>query len=315
MKKIFCIGLFLCGLALVMKAGDSLTFLPHWHAQAQFLGYYVAKEKGFYAKKDLDVKILSSRIAKRVNDELSTQSVDVFTLPLLSAVSLHKEERPLKCLAQFSQANGQLFFARKSSGIETLQDFREKRIGIFHHEVGLMPFLFLENKGIKADVVPIGQNIHLFMRGGLDVMAGSYYNEYDLLRMYGLHSDSIQTFFLAGYGWNIPEDGLYCQAADYQQSPSKYRRFAQASIEGWEYAFSHPEEALKILEKWMKKDNIPFQYAHQQWMLKTLKQLFNSREGKLNPLLRWSDFLQACRVMNIPEARAQNEYNTFCPQR
>ena len=35
-----------------------VSFIPQWQPQAQFAGYYVAYEKGFYRERGLDVKIL-----------------------------------------------------------------------------------------------------------------------------------------------------------------------------------------------------------------------------------------------------------------
>jgi len=38
-------------------AADSITLQLKWVAQAQFAGYFAAKDKGFYAEEDLDVTI------------------------------------------------------------------------------------------------------------------------------------------------------------------------------------------------------------------------------------------------------------------
>ena len=38
-------------------AADKVTLQLKWVTQAQFAGYYVAKDKGFYEEEDLDVEI------------------------------------------------------------------------------------------------------------------------------------------------------------------------------------------------------------------------------------------------------------------
>ena len=38
-------------------SGAEVTLLLHWNHQSQFAGYYVAKEKGFYRKRGLEVAI------------------------------------------------------------------------------------------------------------------------------------------------------------------------------------------------------------------------------------------------------------------
>ena len=59
MKKslAFALGLVL-GLSLTAaQAADNVTIQLKWVAQAQFAGYFVAKEKGFYRDAGLDVTI------------------------------------------------------------------------------------------------------------------------------------------------------------------------------------------------------------------------------------------------------------------
>ena len=52
------IGIAAAGLWSGMaQAADDLTLQLKWVTQAQFGGYYVAQDKGFYAEEDLDVTI------------------------------------------------------------------------------------------------------------------------------------------------------------------------------------------------------------------------------------------------------------------
>ena len=44
-------------LATTAHAADKVTLQLKWVAQAQFAGYYVAKDKGYYKEADLDVTI------------------------------------------------------------------------------------------------------------------------------------------------------------------------------------------------------------------------------------------------------------------
>jgi NitT/TauT family transport system substrate-binding protein len=41
------------------SALKSASFIPHWVPQAQFAGYYIAYEKGFYKKQGIDLTIIS----------------------------------------------------------------------------------------------------------------------------------------------------------------------------------------------------------------------------------------------------------------
>jgi len=51
-----CVGIMTARAAAAPK---KLSFIPLWSPQAQFAGYYVAQEKGFYRNSGLDVDIIT----------------------------------------------------------------------------------------------------------------------------------------------------------------------------------------------------------------------------------------------------------------
>ena len=57
------------------SAQERFVFMPQWTAQAQFAGYYVAIEKGFYKAEGIDVDIVhpsatQSTLSRVNNDEI-----------------------------------------------------------------------------------------------------------------------------------------------------------------------------------------------------------------------------------------------------
>ena len=57
MKKLL-IGIFAAMMASAASAGDEVKLQLQWVTQAQFAGYYVALDKGYYKDEGLDVTIL-----------------------------------------------------------------------------------------------------------------------------------------------------------------------------------------------------------------------------------------------------------------
>ncbi len=55
---VFFFVLAMLGNAYADQGGKRVSFVPQWIPQAQFAGYYVAREKGFYEKYGLEVNIL-----------------------------------------------------------------------------------------------------------------------------------------------------------------------------------------------------------------------------------------------------------------
>ena len=100
-----------------------------------------------------------------------------------------------------------------------------------------------------------------------------WYNEYHAIINSGINPEELTTFFFYDYGLNFPEDGIYTLEKNFKNDPSLSCAFFRASIEGWLYAFDHPDEALKIVLQYMSSANMPANTMHQKWMLEKMKDL------------------------------------------
>lgn len=70
--------------------------MPLWSPQAQFAGYYVALEKGFYVRKGLDLKILKAGPGISPADALEKGHADFAVLWLTTALNHHSHGIKLK---------------------------------------------------------------------------------------------------------------------------------------------------------------------------------------------------------------------------
>ena len=86
--------------------------------------------------------------------------------------------------------------------------------------------------------------------------------------MSGITPASVLRF--ADMGYDFPEDGLYVTEAYYKKHPEQCRLFAEASRKGWEWVRSHREEALAMVMKHVKTENIPTNIYVQKWMLEAV---------------------------------------------
>ena len=90
----------------------------------------------------------------------------------------------------------------------------------------------------------------------------------------------------------ILEDGIYCMSDKLKNDPELCVDFINATLEGWKYAFSHKEEAVQIVLEYAKRDKLPVNSIHQQWMLDRYNDLYLP-EGKteFNNKLSEADYL------------------------
>ena len=88
---------FLAGavLAVLPAAAQGFVFTPQWTAQAQFAGYYVAQEKGFYKEAGVDVKIVHPTSTQSAIDLIRSNKSQVTTLQLCQAMEIIDNGIPL----------------------------------------------------------------------------------------------------------------------------------------------------------------------------------------------------------------------------
>jgi NitT/TauT family transport system substrate-binding protein len=277
---------------------NKLVFSPHWLPQAQFAGYYVAQDQGFYQEAGLDVEIIHPSVTINALEHLKGGTADIISLFLVTALTARSEGLELVNIAQFSQHSAIMMVSMKSSGIETLQDFDGKKIGIWMSGFEEVPKALVNEYQLEVEWVPILSSVNLFLMGGLDIMTVMYYNEYNTIYLSGVEHDELNTFFLADYGYDIPEDGLYVLSETLEERGDDLRKFVQATMRGWEYAANNKEYTIDLVVDLMRKQHVPSNKAHQSWMLdKVLEAHDIGRKPINNTQLYISDFEKAVSVL------------------
>ncbi|MDD5033770.1 MAG: ABC transporter substrate-binding protein [Methylococcaceae bacterium] len=88
-----------------------------------------------------------------------------------------------------------------------------------------------------------------------------------------IDAEELNSFFLRDQGVNFLEDGIYAMEKSLHKDPALAAAFVAASLEGWRYAFDHPDEALDIVIKHMREANLPANRMHQKWMFERMRDL------------------------------------------
>ena len=279
MKKIlFYIFIFLLFPAcLSAEELKKVSFVPQWVPQAQFAGYYVAQDLGIYRKYGLDVEILPGGPEVSPVEMLKGHKATFANMGLNTGIQEFSESGAIVNIAQIIQKSALMFVAKKTSGIRNIQDINNKKVGVWNGISQAQSLAFLKKYNLTAQIVPQSYSLNLFLRGAVDVASAMWYNEYYMLLDSGYDPEELVSFFFFNEpGLNFPEDGIYALAETFQNDPGACCVFARATIEGWSYAFSHPQEALDIVLKYMRRAYIPASSMHQKWMLERMKDVILS---------------------------------------
>lgn len=268
----------LIGMASVsVNAQEKIIFTPQWTAQAQFAGYYVALEKGFYEEAGLDVEIIHPSITQTAISRIRNNESHATTLQLAQAMEIIDDGIPLVNILQTSMNNAMVIVSR--TGKNPLK-MPGAKVGIWNAGFGQIAIGMSIQEGLNYEWIPFASNINLFISGAIDATLAMSYNEYYQLLQTGieLRENSVYRFY--NHGYNIQEDGVYMTREYYESHKDQAQRFAQASCRGWEWAAENPEETLKIVMDWVQKEHISTNPVLQKLMLDEVLRLLVDREAK-----------------------------------
>ena len=271
-------------------AADDVTLQLKWVTQAQFAGYYVALDKGFYEAEDLNVTIKPGGPDIAPTQVLAGGGADVTVDWMPSALSAREKGLAMVNIAQPFKSSGMMLTCRKDAGIATTDDFKDKTLGVwfFGNE---FPFLSWMNKlGMATDgsaggvtVLKQGFNVDPLLQKQAACVSTMTYNEYWQVIGAGLTPDDLQVFKYEDQGVATLEDGLYVLEDKLTDAEfeDKMVRFVRASMKGWKYAEANPDEAADII---LENDASGAQTEkHQRRMMREVAKLTSGSNGTLDP--------------------------------
>ena len=238
------------------QAADALTLQLKWVAQGQFGGYFVAKDKGFYAEEDLDVTINPGGPDMAPEQIIAGGGADVIVAWMGGALAARERDVPLVNIAQPFKKSGLLMICPKDGPVQSEADFPGKTLGVwfFGNEY---PFYAWMNKiGVATDGGPDGvtvlkQNFDVqpLIQGQADCISVMTYNELGQAFDAGFTLDKLVVFSYTEMGNDLLEDGLYVLEEKLADPAFKDQmvRFVRASMKGWDYALANPDEAAQIV--------------------------------------------------------------------
>ncbi len=293
--------------------GFEISLAQKWQTQAQFAGIYMAMEKGIYAQHGLSVHLKESKPSGEVLEDMAQGKVDIGNLDLLYAMSVNHDEVEIVNIGQVSQKNSILLVAKKKRGINSIRDFEGRKLGIWRTASHLVTESFLEQNGIKMELVPIDFSISTFLYDAVDVINMMRYNEYFQLLQAGMKDEDLFVVDLHERGFGIPDEGFYVRLDFYEAHQDECRAFVRATMDGWLYAFSHPEETVDLILDKMQEAKIRANRAHQSWMLDKMKDVVMPSANEMG-ILKREDYEKALKICNqFAENLCEISYEEFYP--
>ncbi len=284
------------------QAADHVTLQLKWVAQAQFAGYYVADAKGFYKAAGLDVTIKPGGPDINPSQVMAGGGADVDVDWMPSALAAREKGVPLVNIAQVFQKSGMELTCRNDSGVKTPADFKGKTLGVWFsgNEYPFLAWMAKLNYPTTGgpdgvNVLKQGFNVDPLLQKQAACISTMTYNEYWQLIEAGMKPEDLTVFKYENQGVATLEDGLYATEAAVKDPAASDRlaRFVKASMQGWQYAIAHQDEAVKIV---LANDTAGSQTAeHQKRMMGEIAKLIGGSPHGLGYL----DEAAASRTVDV----------------
>ena len=294
--------LSLCGISGIQA--QKIVFTPQWTAQAQFAGYYVAQEKGFYREAGVEVEIVHPSVTQSAMTRMFNKTSQATTLQLCQAMELADTGTELVNILQTSMNNAMVIVSAR--GKDPLKQ-KGERVGIWSVGFGQLAICMSIKEGLDYDWVRFSTNVNLFVSGALDATLAMSYNEYYQLLQAGMELTDENVYRFCDHGYNVQEDGLYVTLDYYRKHKDQVRRFAQASRRGWEWAANHQEETLDIVMKYVKSNRVASNRIMQRLMLKEVLRLQIDRESKKREFRLRPDMVKRASYLMAENGMLQRE--------
>ena len=269
-------------------AGDCETPEPvslqlQWFTQAQFAGYFAAKDKGFYEDMCLDVTIVEGGVEIVPQTQLANGDVDFALSWVPKALASREAGANIINIAQIYQRSGTLQVSFADKGITTPEDFAGKNIGNWGFGNEYEVFAAIGQAGLDpaTDVTLVGQQFDMvaLLDGSIDAAEAMTYNEYaqvletvnpDTGELYTPEDFNVISYEEIGVG--MLQDAIWADAGRLADDPAykdQATRFVAASMAGWTYCRDNVEECRDIVVA----SGSTLGSSHQLWQMNEVNKL------------------------------------------
>src|SRR3984893_8427895 len=230
------------------QTADKIKLQIKWVPQAQFAGYFVAKDKGYYSDENLDVTILPGGPDIIPEQQVTNGQADFGVDWVASFLAFRDKGLPIIDIAQVFQSSGLMLISKKSANITSAQDLKGRSVGVWY---GGNEFEFLalmdklhQDPDKDLNVIKQGFTMDPFLAGQMQAASAMTYNEYQIVLESGVSADDLNVIRYNDEGVGMLEDNLFATQDMVTNNPDLVQRFVRASLKGWQSAIDDQAGAV-----------------------------------------------------------------------
>lgn len=248
MNKILANIFFVFLLVSSLNANEKVSLQLQWKHQFEFAGYYVAKELGFYNDEGFDVELRELEPSIIPYNEVANEKA-TFAVGRSSILIDISKGNELVLLASIFQSSPSVLLCLKSSNIYSPKDLKGKRVMISQGiEYDVEFVVAFRDQGIDfvndTIIMEHSADVNDLVKGKTDAIHAYLSNE-----PYTLKEKNIEYTIInpKNYGFDFYGDILFTSKKLLLENPEKVKKFRNASLKGWEWAFANIEKTVDII--------------------------------------------------------------------
>ena len=235
---------------------QKVTFSLEWLISGRHVGFFVAKDKGFYRDEGLDVTIDRGYGSSDSATRVAAGSADFGIVSVTTAIqAIGDNKAPIELVSTFFNDGPEAILALKSSGITIPLQLAHKRIGsgTTSSSLQLLPAL-VKKTGMKDFQVTkmSGDQIYpALLTKSVDAITGFTDNATIVGPAAKKQRDDVVVIPYSEFGVDNYGSGIVVNVKRIETDDPIIKRFLSASLKGIAWAVQNPEEAVAILRKYV----------------------------------------------------------------
>jgi NitT/TauT family transport system substrate-binding protein len=235
---------------------QKITLSLEWLVSGRHVGFFVAKDKGFYRDEGLDVTIERGYGSNDTATRVATGTADFGIVSVATVIqAIANNNAPIELVSTFFNDGPEAVLTLKSSGIKSPQDLSGKRIagGSTSSSLQLLPALAKQTgmKDFQVIKMAADQIYPALLTKNADAIVGFTDNVTILGPTAKRKGDSVVVLPYSQYGVDNYGSGIVTSVKRVEAKDPVIKRFLAASLKGIAWATQHPDESVAILKKYV----------------------------------------------------------------
>jgi NitT/TauT family transport system substrate-binding protein len=243
----------------IEKPVDEITVQLKWLHQAQFAGFYVAQEKGYYAAENIHATFLAGGPGHDIIEQVIGGQADFAISAPEEILVRNSQGKPVVAIATIYRRNPSVFVTLADSGIVRPADFIGQTAAVYTSDGELQFKAMMKKLGLdisRVNIVPFLLDRTPFYGGAVDIAYAYSTTDVIVMRKEG---HAVNLIWPDDYGIHLFGDTLVTTDRMIIENPDLVTRFLRATLRGWRQAIENPETAAEITIKYAIKTDAALQ--------------------------------------------------------